>query len=173
MARRLTPEELSLDLRHGDSPHLKRRRAIIGLSFFSCAALGAVALYQIGILKRLPEPAAESFDTAKVNGSGEAYARLATPDAFLGLASYSVSACLAAIGPGNRSQTHPWMPIAMALKLIADAAMAGKLTVDEATKFKSFSLWSVLTAAATWTALPLAIPEALAVLTHGGGKHHA
>jgi hypothetical protein len=46
----LTPEELGRDLRHGYGPHLKRRRSIIGLCFFSCAVLSTVALYQIGIL---------------------------------------------------------------------------------------------------------------------------
>lgn len=160
----LTPEELGRDLRGGYSPALKRRRGVIGLSFFSCAVLGTVALYQIGLIKKLPEPRSRAFDTAKVNGSGEAYSLLATPDAFLGLASYAVTACLAGMGPENRARTQPWMPIALAAKLLVDSAMASKLTVDECAKFRAFSVWSVLTAVATWTALPLAVPEAAAAL---------
>jgi hypothetical protein len=155
----LSPEELSRDLRHGYGPFLKRRRTIIGLSFFSCAVLGTVALYQIGVIKKLPEPRGKSFDTGKVNGSGEAYSMLATPDAFIGLASYAVTAGLAATGSENRSRTRPWMAVGMGLKLLADAALAGKLTMDEFRKFQAFSVWSVLTALATWTALPLAFPE--------------
>ena len=73
----------------------------------------------------------------------------ATPDAFLGLASYAVTAALAAMGSEDRSRTHPWMSISMGMKLLADTAMAGKLTVDEFKKFHAFSLWSVLTALAT------------------------
>ena len=53
----------------------------------------------------------------------------------------------------------------MGLKLFADSAKAAKLTIDEATKIRAFSLWSVF-AAATWVALPLALPEARAALHH-------
>jgi Vitamin K epoxide reductase family len=164
MLKQITPDELGRELRQGNNPFLNRRRGIIGLCFFSCGVLATVALYQIGILKKLPEPRAQAFDTEKVNGSGQAYSILATPDAFLGLASYAVTATLVGMGPENRSQTHPWMPIAMGVKVLADSAMAAKLTVDEATKFRAFSPWSVVTAAATWIALPLALPEAIAAV---------
>ncbi len=124
--------------------------------------LGGIALYQMGILKRLPGPPGRVFDAEKVNGSAEAYSILHTPDALLGLASYAVTACLAGMGPENRSHTHPLMPIGMGLKLLADAAFAGKLTVDECRKYQAFSLWSLLTAVATLTAFPLALPETIA-----------
>jgi hypothetical protein len=168
MQRPLTPEELGRELRQSGGSALRRRRSIIGLTFFSCAVLGAVALYQIGLIKKLPEPRGRAFDTSKVNGSGEAYSMVGTPDAFLGLASYAVTACLAGMGPENRSRTQPWMPIGMGLKLLVDSAMASKLTVDECVKFRAFSIWSVLTAAATWTALPLALPEAIAAFRQLG-----
>jgi uncharacterized membrane protein len=158
------PIELGQELRHGSSPFLKRRRSIIGLMFFSCAALGAVALYQVGILKKLPEPPLRAFDTRRVNGSGQAYAIMATPDAFLGLASYAVTALLAAMGPEDRWRQHRWMPVGLAAKLLGDSAMAMKLSFDEAAKFRAFSFWSVLVAVATWSALPLALPEALAAV---------
>lgn len=164
MWSQLSPDDLSRELRYGYGPFLRRRRSIIGLSFFSCAVLGTIALYQIGVIKKLPEPSWKSFDTGKVNGSGEAYSMFATPDAFLGLASYAVTAGLAGMGSENRFRTHPWIAIGMGMKLVADAAMAGKLTVDEFRKFHAFSLWSVLAALATWTALPLAFPETRAAL---------
>ena len=173
MWSQLSPEELGRDLRHGYGPFLKRRRNIIGLCFFSCAVLGTVALYQIGILKKLPEPKGKSFDTGKVNGSGQAYSMFATPDAFIGLASYAVTAGLAGMGSEDRSRTHPWITLGMGMKLIADAAMAGKLTADEFRKFHAFSLWSVFTALATWTALPLAFPETKAAFLQLKEGHDA
>lgn len=173
MPSRLTPAELGRDLRHGYSVFLNRRRSIIGLSFFSCAVLGTIAFYQIGILKKLPEPRLKRFDSAQVHGSGEAYSMLETPDAFLGLASYAVTATLAGMGSENRSQTHPWMALAMCAKLLADALMAGKLTLDELRKFKAFSLWSAVTAVATWTALPLAFPETRAALRQLQSHNHS
>lgn len=169
----VAPDELGRELRQGYGPFLKRRRGIIGLCFFSCGVLGAVALYQIGILKKLPEPRGRVFDAEKVNGSGQAYSILATPDSFLGLASYAVTAALVGMGSENRSRTHPWMPIAMGAKLLADSAMAAKLTVDEVTKFRAFSLWSVLAAAATCIALPLALPEVIAAIHQLKRQDHA
>jgi hypothetical protein len=162
MQAKLTPEELGRELRQGYTPSLKRRRGIIGLSLFACGVLGAVALYQTGILKKLPEPRGRLFDAARVNGSSQAYSLLATPDALLGLASYAITATLAGMGPENRARTHPWMALAMSLKLVADSVTAGKLTLDELKKFRTFSIWSLVAAAATWTALPLALPEAKA-----------
>ena len=173
MRKQWSSDELGRELREGSSEFLKRRRGIIGLAFFSSAVLGGIALYQIGILKQLPEPPARAFDAEKVNGSAEAYSILGTPDALLGLASYAVTACLAGTGPENRSQTRPWLPIGMGLKLLADATFAGKLTVDERRTFHAFSLWSLLVAAATWLALPLALPETKAALRQLIGQEHA
>jgi hypothetical protein len=171
MRKRLNPEELGRDLRQSHGPFMKRRRGIVGLAFFSCAVLGTIALYQIGVLKRLPEPRGKIFDTGKVNGSREAYSMLAVPDAFLGLASYAATAALASMGPENRSRTYPWMAFGMGLKVLGDSAMATKLTMDEFTRFRAFSIWSILTAIATWTAVPLALPETKAALEQLRGRH--
>jgi hypothetical protein len=167
----LTPSQLGCELRSGSSRFLERRRNIIGLAFFSSAVLGGVALYQMGILKKLPGPRWRGFDAEKVNGSAQAYSILAMPDALLGLTSYGVTACLAGLGPENRWRTHPWMPIGMGVKLLADAALAGKLTVDSCRKYHAISVWSLLAAAATFAALPLAIPEAKAALRRLNGEH--
>jgi hypothetical protein len=160
----LSPDQLGRELRTGSGPFLKQRRNILGLSLFSSAVLGGIALYQMGILKKLPEPRWRGFNAEKIHGSAQAYSTLEIPDALLGLASYAVTACLAGRGSGNRWRTHPSMPIGMGIKLFADAAFAGKLTIEECRKFRSLSLWSLLVAVATFTALPLAIPEAKAAL---------
>ena len=157
---------LSSELRQGSSEFLARRRGIVGLSLFSCAVLGAVALYQMGILKKLPQPNSSRFSSEKVHGSAVAYSFFETPDALLGLASYAVTACMAGIGPVDRSKTQPLLPLAMGLKVLVDAGMAGKLTWQEIMKIQSYSIWSLLTWAATSTALPLALPEAKAALAN-------
>lgn len=172
MQNELSPETLGRELRTGSSRFLKRRRSIIGLAFFSSAVLGGIALYQTGMLKKLPGPRRRGFDAEKVNGSAQAYSILAIPDALLGLTSYGVTACLAGLGPENRWQTHPLMPIGMGVKLLADAALAGKLTIDSCRKYHAVSLWSLLTAAATFAAVPLAVPEAKAALRSLMGAEH-
>jgi hypothetical protein len=144
--------------------YLKYRRGIIGLTFFSCAALGVVAAYQVGILKSLPQPGARAFSTEKVNGSGQAYSMLRVPDGFLGLVSYAMTACLASMGQPDRWRTSPLVVLGMGFKVLADAGMAGKLTLDEVTKIRAFSIWSVFTSVSTLAVLPMAYPEVKAAL---------
>jgi hypothetical protein len=154
--------ELRHDLRHGSSPFLAARRAIVGLSFFSGVILGGIGLFQMGIFKKIPEPKLSGFDANRVNGSLEAYSMFATPDALLGMASYAATACLAGMGGRNRWRYAPWIPLAMSGKTLADTALAAKLTVDQWTKHRAFCMWCLLTAGATFATVPLALPEAKA-----------
>lgn len=167
----LSPEELGRELRDGSGEFLQRRRKIIGLTFFSSSVLGLIALYQMGVLKTLPSPRWPGFDAEKVHGSPQGYSILSTPDALLGLASYGVTACLAGMGSEDRWKTHRLIPIGMGLKVLADAVFAGKLTLQECTKIRAFSVWSLLTAGATFAVLPLAIPEAKAAIRQLMGRN--
>ena len=151
--------DLAISLRQGSSDHIRRRRTITKLLIFASANLAVVALYQIGVLRKLRQPRWQNFDAGKVNGSSQAYSFLSTPDGFLGLASYSATACLVAAGPETRWRDNPLLAICMTAKLFGDAAYAGKLTLDEINRYKCFSVWSLGAAAATFAALPLAFPE--------------
>ncbi|HEX7359076.1 MAG TPA: vitamin K epoxide reductase family protein [Bryobacteraceae bacterium] len=154
----MSPETLREELRHGSGPFLKRRRAIAGLSIFSCTILGGVALFQIGVRKHLPGPPIPGFAPDEIHGSPEAYAYLGVPDAFLGMTSYALTACLSGMGPNDRAR---WIPLAMTSKTLLDSVVAGKLVAKEIFKFRKFSLRSLLIAAATFTALSLALPEGI------------
>ena len=164
----LTPEQLGTDLREGSSTFLTHRRGIVGLSLFSAGIMGGIALYQMGVLKKLPEPPLPGFDAEKVNGSAEAYSYLATPDALLGMTSYAITACLAGTGAQSRWRTHSWIPLGMAAKALFDAAVAGKLTVDQWTKYRAFCFWCLLASGATMAVLPLAYAEARAAWDNSG-----
>lgn len=122
--------------------------------------MGAIALYQTGLFKRPPEPKWSVFDAARVNGSAQAYSLLGTPDALMGLANYAVTAFLAGAGGSERTRTLPLIPIAMGLKTMVDAAMAGKLAWEEKTKFKAYCLLCLLVSSATLINVGLALPEA-------------
>lgn len=160
----MKPEQLSKELRQHAGEFLSQRRAIVGLELLSMASLGLIAAWQIGAIKKLPHPRAPRFDAPKVNGSAEAYSYWGIPDAFVGLASYAVTAGLAAAGPPQRWRDRPWMPLALAAKLVIDGAQASRLTYHSWTRYRAFSPWSLIAAAATLAALPLAIPEARAAL---------
>lgn len=158
----MTPKQLSRQLREDDDQFLCKRRGIIACGLAAAGAMGVITLYQIGIIKHLPEPPIPGFDGDKVDASEEAYSLLQMPDAFIGLGSYAATMGLAATGGKDRAQTQPWIPLALLAKATADAAQAAKLSVDQWTKHKAFCFWCLLAAAATFAALPLAVPEGLA-----------
>lgn len=151
--------QLSADLRNGDHPHLRARRRIFGLYAAACSALGVIALYQIGISKRLPRIPLPAMNAEKVNASPEAYSKLSTPDAVLGIASYAATMTLAAMGAPERASRHPLLPLGMAAKMAADTANAGWLAVSEWRKNRALCSWCLLAAGATAAALPYALGE--------------
>ncbi len=160
----MKPEKLSRELRKGSGLFLARRRGIVGLSLISVNAMGLIALYQMGIIEHLPEPPLAGLDADKVDASAEAYAYFSTPDAVIGLGSYALTMGLAAMGGQDRETDQPWIPLALAAKVLVDAAQAGKLTVDQWTKHRAFCFWCLLAAGATFATVPLAMPEARAAL---------
>lgn len=156
----MAPDELSQAMREGGGEDLRRRRAVVGLSLFSVASMSLISLYQMGLLRHVPEPKLPGFDADKVNGSGEAYAMLETPDAVLAVGSFAATAAIASMGPPDRAKSRPWAPLLMALKTLFDAAFAVKLLAEERRRYQTLCLWCLLTAAATLIAAPLALPEA-------------
>ena len=166
----MRPMILSAELRRGTGPFLARRRGVAGLSLAAIGAMGLISLYQLGLIKHLPEPPLPRFDADKVDAAAEAYAYLAMPDGVLGLGSYAATLALAAAGGADRATDRPWLPVLLAEEVGLDAAVAGKLTVDQWTKNRAFCFWCLLASAATFATVPLVIPEARAALGHLRGK---
>ena len=165
----LSPKQLSRALRTGTGDALKKRRSVLALSLTAAGSMGLIALYQLGVIRHLPDLPGRYFDADKVDASDEAYAYFSTPDGPLGLASYAATAVLAAAGGPDRAQTTPWLPILAAAKTGVDAAAAAKLTVDQWTEHRAFCVWCLLAAGATFATVPLALPEARDALRALGG----
>jgi hypothetical protein len=159
---KLTGQKLGDELRDGTGDFLCCRRVAASLAVVSIASLGVVALYQLGIFRRLPEPPFPGLNAEKVNGSAEAYALLCTPDAVLGLGSYAATLGLAAMGGANRARTTPWIPLALAAKAGLDALQAAALTRKSWVHYRALSLYSLVTALATFLTLLAVVPEATA-----------
>ena len=159
-------EVLSQQLRKGRNRTLARRRSVVALSLVSIGAMGVISLYQMGLIRHLPEPPLPRLNADKVDAAPEAYKILATPDAVLGLASYATTATLAAMGGEDRAARTPWIPLAFAAKVGLDAAQALKLTWDQWAKHKAFCSWCLLAAGATLATVPLVIPETKEALGH-------
>jgi Vitamin K epoxide reductase family len=104
------------------------------------------------------------FDADKVDAAPEAYQYLDVPDGVLSLGSYAATLGLAAMGGPNRATERPWIPLAMAAKVLVDTLPVARLTLDQWTKHRAFCFWCLLASAATAAMVPLVMPEARAAL---------
>lgn len=157
-------EAVSDALRRGAGGFLDQRRRTAAFTLTSMAALGAVAAYQFGLIRHLPEPPLRLLDADRVDASGEAYQQLHTPDAALGLASAAVTLVLAGMGGPDRHRTRRWIPVALAVKAAGDALGGAYLTVEQASKHRRFCGYCLISAAANVAAASQTIAEARAAL---------
>jgi len=162
--RSLAAAELSRQLRCASDGFLAERRGIVALSLLAIGALGLISLYQVGIVKHLPEPPLPKLDAERIDGSPEAYERLSAPDATLGVSSYAATLALAAMGGANRSRERPWLSVALAAKVGFDLAQSLRMLRIQWTKYRAFCFWCLVSAAATFATVPLVFGETRAAL---------
>lgn len=162
-AHNRTPQRLRRELQQGETTELWRRRAIIGLSLIGMGAMTAVSLFQTGVVKHLPDPPLESFDSDKVNSSDTAY-MLGVPDGTLSLASLAANVPLAAFGGINRAREQPLVPIVAAGKAAVEAAVAGWYFYQMPTKEKAWCGYCIVGALANVGIFALTLPEAQAAI---------
>lgn len=155
----MKPSQLSHELRLETSEDLNRRRWVVGLSLLGATIGQVVSLYQLGMIKRLPDPPIPYIDSNKVNASDYAYKRLDTPDALLMLLTYSVTAILAGAGGKNRAKTNPVLPIAAGLKTLADTALNLQLAREEWQDNKALCFYCQTATVVSAASAALAIPE--------------
>lgn len=153
-------ERVSDDLRRGASPALRDRRRTAVLMLVASGCMAAVSLYQLGLVRHLPDPPLPGFDSDRVDASGEAYRLGAAADAPLGLVSYAATLALAAMGPDERAREKPWIPLVQAAKVLVDAGAAVVLTAEQVSKHRALCSYCLLAAAATVAAVPATLPEA-------------
>jgi uncharacterized membrane protein len=165
----LTPAELREELKRGQTPDLKRRRGIVTASLAGMVSMGIVSLLQTGVVKHLPDPPLESFDSDKVNSSELAYA-LGTPDGSLSLAGLALNVPLAGFGGANRAQAQPYVPLLAALKSGVEAIAAAWYFYQMPTKEKKWCAYCIAGALANVTIFALTIPEARKALAAIRGK---
>ncbi|MDP8953923.1 MAG: vitamin K epoxide reductase [Actinomycetota bacterium] len=163
---------MSDDLRRGAGALLDRRRRLAGLSLGSIAAFAGVAAYQTGVIRHLPEPPIGLLDADSVDASGEAYQRLKTPDAALGIASSAITLALIGMGDARRAEERPWVPLAMAAKVGFDALGGLYLTAEQATKHRKFCGWCLVATAAYLAMVPQVMPEARVALSELRSARH-
>ncbi len=153
------PQQLRRELQESNESDLNVRRAVIGLSLLGIGAMTAVTLFQTGVVKHLPDPPIDGFDSDKVNSSDTAYA-LGVPDGALSLASLAANIPLAAFGGENRAETMPLVPLAAAAKATIEAAVAGWYFYQMPTKEKAWCGYCIVGALANFGIAALTLTEA-------------
>lgn len=155
-----TPRELSHQLREVHTEDLSRRRLVVGLSLLGAAMGQIVSLYQMGIIKKLPDPPFEIFDSSKVDAADYAYSRMQTPDAVAMIVNYGITAWLAAAGDKDRAKNAPWIPLALAAKTIVDAGTALELGREEYAQTKKLCFYCQVATVVSLASVVVALPEA-------------
>jgi uncharacterized membrane protein len=153
------PQRLREELQNSERSDVNLRRAVIGLSLLGIGAMTAVSLFQTGIVKHLPDPPIDGFDSDKVNSSDTAYA-LGVPDGTLSLASLAANIPLAAFGGENRAEEQPLIPLAIAAKASVEAVVAGWYFYQMPTKEKAWCGYCIVGALTNWGIAALTLMEA-------------
>ena len=173
MSSQSTALELSRELRLARTPDLARRRWILALSLVGASAGAIVGLYQMGLVRRLPDLPLPVFDATRVDKSAYAYKRLSTPDGLLMLTSYGATAVLAGAGGQHRARTMPLLPLALLAKTAYDSFLALKLGREEWAENRALCGYCQAATLASLASMLLALPEAMRALGKRAGHRAA
>jgi hypothetical protein len=102
-------------LRNGTSRSLRRRRWVALLSVLGAVDFAIISLYQLGVIRHLPDPPGRIFDSDRVNASHKAYA-LGVPDGTLGLGLYALTLIPAGAGGDPQSGRSRWLDLLRAAR---------------------------------------------------------
>jgi len=127
--------------------------------------MALAALYQTGVIRRMPDVSFPNFDSNKVMSSPQAYEILGMPDAPLAVASYAMTAGLAAMGGLERGGQLRFVTLMMAGKVVVDSFFAAKLVRDQFVRqHRTFCIWCLSTSAVTLSMLLPALCESTMAL---------
>jgi len=119
-----------------------------GMAIACCGAaiatLAPVALMQLKLLKRLPDPPGRFFDSEKIVTSEDA-SRFGIPDGVLGLGSYGMTLALLIAAKPSR----PFVRKMLGAKLALDATVATRSVRKQITKHGRICSWCMGAAIAT------------------------
>ncbi|MGK4008321.1 vitamin K epoxide reductase family protein [Sorangium sp. So ce1036] len=150
-------------LQRGRSSELSRRRLIAAVSLAGAASMAAVSLRQLGMIKHLPDPPLPGFDSDRVTSSDIAFA-LTMPDAPLAFTSFASNLALAGWGGAERARRARWIPVAVAVKAAAEAALSGWLLVQMRRRERAWCAYCLVAITANFAVFALSLPEGWSAL---------
>lgn len=99
------------------------RRAAMGASLLGMASMIAVALYQIGAVRHLPDPPVDGFDADYVNDPERATI-WGVPDGFCKLTAHALMLGLTRAVTAEDARRQPWLPLFAAGFALGQAIVA-------------------------------------------------
>ena len=116
------------------------RPLLIGASCVALATLVPVALYQLDLISKLPDPPLSVFDSERITMSKTAHP-LGVPDGLLGLASFGATLALALLAKRNKTAEN-----LLGAKLGLDISVAAFNAVRQVSVFGKLCSWCTATA---------------------------
>ena len=113
---------------------------LLGACCATLVTLVPVTLYQVGVVRQLPDPPLRIFDSERITMSKAAHP-LGIPDGFLGIASFGVTLGLVLL-----ARRHAMAKKALGLKLTLDASMAALNAGRQVIQFGKLCSWCTATA---------------------------
>jgi uncharacterized membrane protein len=136
----------------------RRRGWLVAVAAVAAADALIVALRQTGLIRRLPEPPGRIWDTNRVVTAPVAYA-LGVPDAPIASLVYlSIIGFATRLG-SRHARRRPWSALGLAAGATGAAAGAAFYLWDMLAREKKLCPYCLGTATASFTLLPLALPE--------------
>lgn len=147
------------ELRKGKSESLHRRRQIALLSAIGAVDFSIISLYQVGVIRSLPDLPGKIFDSNKVNASQSAY-QMGLPDGPVSLGMYALNMILASAKGSHRTGRSPWYDFLLAGAVLASVGGTVTYLYDMAFKQKKVCPYCLVGAGVNFAMLPLVLKEA-------------
>jgi uncharacterized membrane protein len=151
-------DAIRAELRGGRSPSLQRRRWIGTLAALGLADFAIISLYQIGVIRHLPDPPGKLFHSDKVNASAKAYA-MGLPDGTAGAGLYALILMLASAGGTRRTGRHPIFDLLLGGAVAAGVVGAFQYLYDMIRNQERACPYCITGAALNFGMLPFVVPE--------------
>lgn len=146
-------------LRRGKGTALSRKRTIALLSTIGLVDFSLISLYQVGVIRHLPDPPGKIFDSDKANGSYKAYA-LGVPDGPVSLVIYALNIVLASAGGTRRSGRHPALDVLLGALATGTALGSISYVYNMITEQEKACPYCIVGAAINFALVPYALPDA-------------
>ena len=160
LTRRSSRAGVPRRLRQRESRELEFRRIAMGASLLGMASMAAVTLFQLGVVRHLPDPPIDGFDSDRVNAPERA-SLWGIPDGFYGMTAHAVTLALTAAWTSDQPRRPPWLPLLAAGFALGQAIASGWELWRRPKGNKAWSAYRLVDAAAHVTTAGLMVPAAL------------